>query len=158
MTSNQIDYYNARMKARNDRLSRKEQKRHNLATERAQNVSASAAAQQAAASAQQAGIAQKKYQLEWETEYGFPYGTTYEEMNSPGAYQEYDYSNTSTTMMPRGITVPQTFAVKQFQIIKDIEASKSEDAKRTNYYSKSVSDVIKSLGGTYKLVKEVYGQ
>lgn len=158
MTTNQIDYYNARMKAKNDRLTRKEQKRHNLAQEGAQNLSAQAAVSSANAAQSQAATANKRYQLEWESEYGFPYGTDRETMNNQSNWRKTSevYGDTEPAM-PQG-PVTQTYAKSQFQIIKDIESSKTEYSKRLSNIGKTAKDIADAAGKTYYIISEVTGQ
>lgn len=155
MTSNQIDYYNARMKAKNDRLTRKENKRHNKAIEQAQYMSASAAQASASAAQSQAGTAQKRYQLEWESEYGFPYGTTTDQMNDRSNWvtvsDVYDYNSGGQSHFPKGV-VTQSYAAKQFQIIKDTELARTEKSKRYANYS----SLVKNVGQGFKAGSETF--
>lgn len=154
MTSNQIDYYNARMKAKNDRLTRKEQKRHNKATEQAQNLSAQAAVASAAAAQSQAGTANKRYQLEWESEYGFPYGTSWDVINDSSSYRNYDLDY-AQNIMPKNNAVTQSYASKQFQIWKDIEQSKTEYSKRLANIGSGAKGIGNAAKDTYYIIKEV---
>lgn len=156
MTTNQIDYYAARMKAKNDRLTRKEAKRHNLAYESAQNLSAQAAIQNAAASASQAQTAKKQYELKWESEYGFPYGTSVEEMNDPSNWNHYGSTseNLGQLSFPRNVT-PQSYATSQFQIIKDLELARTEPSKRTGNYTTAAEKLAKANFETFHIVKEI---
>lgn len=156
MTTNQIDYYAARMKAKNDRLTRKEQKRHNLASESAQNLSAQAAIQNAAASASQAHTAQKQFELKWESEYGFPYGTTQAEMQDRSNWQERDSisQNLGQLRFPNYV-MPQSYATAQFQIIKDLEIARTEPSKRTSNYTTATEKLAKAGLETFNIVKEI---
>lgn len=128
MTGNDIAYYKAQNERRNMRLERKEQKRHNLASEQASYMQAIASQSSAAAAQQQAAIKQKEYQLNWETEYGLPYGTDPQDKSN---YRRVQYGDTYYAVP--NYSMPQTYILKSAdQIEKEAKAKyEHEQAGKT---------------------------
>lgn len=166
MTQNDISFYNAKKTAQDNRLRRRETKRHNKQMEalEALNTQANITGAQARmlgaqASAQSAATNQAKYELEWEKEYGWNYGTPKDVMMDPNNYAYLDNDPSTGIMVPvqnktgyRGvIATPQTYnnEIERQRQIRETVKKTSREAVKT------IFDIFKEGADTVRIVEQV---